>query len=69
MKLSRHLKTLHNNHITECKNKTYGPGCLKTCGHCVNGEQCNHVNGTCHNGCEAGIYGSHCQMGISLALK
>lgn len=34
----------------------YGAGCSKECGHCVNGEQCNPVHGTCRNGCEAGYY-------------
>lgn len=34
----------------------YGAGCSKECGHCVGGEQCNPVHGTCRNGCETGYY-------------
>lgn len=42
--------------LAGCKDNTYGDGCSKKCGHCVNGEQCDPVSGTCYNGCEAGYY-------------
>ncbi|XP_034321880.2 scavenger receptor class F member 2 [Magallana gigas] len=44
-----------------CQNNTYGAGCSKKCGHCLNKEQCNHIKGTCHNGCEAGYYSPRCK--------
>lgn len=43
-----------NNLITECREFTYGKGCINLCGHCFDGEVCDHVNGTCANGCETG---------------
>ncbi|XP_065923437.1 receptor-type tyrosine-protein phosphatase epsilon [Magallana gigas] len=39
----------------------YGAGCSEECGHCVYGEQCNPVDGTCHNGCETGYYKKRCK--------
>ena len=33
------------------------------CGNCSNGEPCYHVDGTCPNGCEAGMYGDRCDLG------
>lgn len=50
--------------VTACQNNTYGAGCSKKCGHCLNKEQCNHIKGTCHNGCEAGYYSPRCKKGI-----
>lgn len=38
-------------------------GCSEECGHCVNGEQCNPVHGTCRNGCETGYYKKRCKRG------
>lgn len=35
----------------------------------MNGEQCNHVNGACHNGCEAGYYNAGCTKGILAEKK
>ena len=34
-----------------CKELTFGQNCELTCGHCFNGEICDHVTGTCSNGC------------------
>lgn len=50
-------------HSTACQNNMYGAGCSEKCGHCLNGEHCNHVNGTCHSGCEAGYHGIRCKRG------
>lgn len=58
-----HLKTSYDIYIAECQNKTYGPGCLESCGRCLSGQQCNNVNGTCLNGCEAGYYKPRCKQG------
>lgn len=52
-----------------CLNNTYGAGCLETCGKCLSEQQCNHINGTCTNGCETGYYSDRCKRGIVLTLK
>ena len=33
------------------------------CGNCSRGDQCNHVNGSCLNGCDVGVYGDKCDKG------
>lgn len=40
--------------LQECETSKYGKDCKSSCGHCVNDETCNHVNGSCANGCAAG---------------
>ena len=50
--------------ILECKHNTYGLGCIGLCGHCLNGDQCDHVNGSCPNGCDKGAYGDKCDKGL-----
>lgn len=55
---------LYDNRVTACQNNTYGTECSEFCGHCLNEQQCNHVNGTCHNGCEAGYHSDSCTRGI-----
>lgn len=52
-----------------CLNNTYGVECLETCGKCLSEQQCNHINGTCTNGCETGYYSDRCKRGIVLTLK
>nr|XP_022304882.1 cell death abnormality protein 1-like [Crassostrea virginica] len=42
-----------------CDVYTYGLDC-KRCGTCRGGVQCDHVTGTCPNGCYPGIYGNEC---------
>ena len=43
-----------------CDNNSYGIECEFTCGQCRNGEQCNHVDGRCPNGCVSGMSGDKC---------
>lgn len=53
--------------VSDCDGKTYGFGCKENCGKCRGGAQCNHVTGTCQNGCDPGVYGDRCDKGtISL---
>lgn len=59
---------LYNNRVTACQNHTYGTECSEFCGYCLNEQQCDNVNGTCHNGCEAGYYSDRCTRGIKLVL-
>ena len=47
---------------TGCNVYTYGSDCI-SCGNCSGGVQCNHVTGTCPNGCDAGMYGDKCDLG------
>lgn len=54
---------------TACLNNTYGTGCSGNCGHCVDWEECDHVNGVCHNGCEAGYYSDRCKRGTLYIAK
>ena len=49
-------------YVTGCNVYTYGSDCKK-CGNCSGGVQCNHMTGTCPNGCDAGIYGDKCDLG------
>ena len=49
-------------YVTGCNVYTFGSDC-KHCGNCSDGVQCNHVTGTCPNGCDAGIYGDKCDLG------
>ena len=37
---------------------------MKLCGRCLNGEQCDHVDGSCPNGCGKGAYGDKCDKGL-----
>ncbi|XP_065924911.1 receptor-type tyrosine-protein phosphatase alpha-like [Magallana gigas] len=44
----------------KCAGHTFGQNCSKPCGHCLNNEQCHHVDGNCTNGCDLGFYGINC---------
>ncbi|XP_056016442.1 multiple epidermal growth factor-like domains protein 10 [Ostrea edulis] len=43
-----------------CDGKMFGQNCSRACGPCLGYTQCNHINGTCVNGCERGFGGSNC---------
>uniref|UniRef100_K1PKS9 protein-tyrosine-phosphatase n=1 Tax=Magallana gigas TaxID=29159 RepID=K1PKS9_MAGGI len=47
---------------SECVDNKYGLECDSTCGKCLNSVKCNHVNGNCSNGCDAGVYGDKCDQ-------
>lgn len=46
--------------FSACTNGTYGEKCKLTCGHCYGNSACNHVNGSCPNGCASGWTGPVC---------
>lgn len=46
--------------FTECIDRKYGDSCLTDCGYCKDMVQCNHVDGACPNGCEAGYTQGNC---------
>lgn len=50
-------------YIIECNDRKYGDGCQRKCRLCLNMTQCDHVNGTCSQGCEAGYQGQMCEQG------
>ena len=45
------------------KNLTYGLDCQEICGNCLNLKQCNHINGSCMEGCDPGFQGEKCVRG------
>ena len=62
----------HNLHIRtnililtceECNDGKYGEVCGEECGFCADLSYCNHVNGTCLSGCDAGYNGNLCRHG------
>lgn len=53
----------------ECTAGYYGLECNSTCvGHCKDNKQCNHINGTCDDGCKDGYTGSNCTEGFWIFL-
>lgn len=45
----------------ECPSGYYGYKCLTKCvGQCKDNQPCNHINGTCINGCLDGWIGVNC---------
>lgn len=52
--------------FTECRVGTYGLECGNECGNCSNSEWCYHVNGSCPNGCDVGVFGDYCDQGTKL---
>ena len=54
--------------FTECGNGTFGYDCTETCGKCMGEEPCNHVNGTCLDGCGRGYKGDLCLECNTFAL-
>lgn len=49
--------------FTECGNRNFGPDCKESCGKCLRGEPCHHINGTCMDGCDSGYFGILCTKG------
>lgn len=55
-----------NDWFLECLNYMYGLECKMICGDCKNKELCYYVNGSCLNGCDKGVYGEKCDIGICI---
>ena len=51
---------------TECDGGMFGINCKGSCGKCLNNKQCNHINGSCLNGCESGYSGTNCTEGNAI---
>lgn len=52
--------------ILVCDYKAYGQDCSLRCGNCSDGETCQHVNGSCLHGCDAGVSGEQCNDGNNI---
>lgn len=46
-----------------CSFKTYGEDCKMSCGFCKDNDTCDHINGSCSNGCTNGWSGEKCDIG------
>lgn len=44
----------------------YGDNCTEKCGTCFGFKQCQHINGTCIEGCDKGFHGPSCIEGNSI---
>ena len=42
-----------------CEPGTYGEGCKKACGHCLNRATCHHIHGKCTE-CEGNFFPPYC---------
>lgn len=51
-----------------CDSGEYGENCSIPCGYCFESEQCNHINGTCMNGCDSGYQGVLCTESKAVIL-
>ena len=54
--------------ISACSSGKYGERCSRNCsGNCeIDSYDCNHINGSCPDGCQAGWEGSTCDQGDKL---
>ena len=46
--------------FSECDGGTYGADCHYHCGHCLDKQQCDVIDGSCLNGCSMGYSGAKC---------
>ena len=46
--------------FSECDGGTYGADCRYHCGHCLDKQQCDVIDGSCLNGCGSGYFGAKC---------
>ena len=51
-------------YFVDCPPGYYGNKCEKACvGNCLNNSICDHIDGTCSDGCKAGFIGQWCDAG------
>ena len=48
-------------YLKGCTQGWYGKDSKEKCGHCLDGHQCFHINGTCISGCQPGYEGQLCK--------
>lgn len=49
-------------------NNIYGLECRIICGYCRDRWQCYYVSGSCFNGCDRGVYGFKCDIGLDFIV-
>ena len=54
---------------TVCDGGMFGKHCNESCGKCLNDGQCDHINGSCLNGCNPGYHGMTCTEGSDILLQ
>lgn len=50
--------------IVVCDKGIFGLECKIFCVYCRDIDECNFVNGSCLNGCEKGVIGFDCNIGM-----
>lgn len=53
-------------YTSECDMNMFGQNCRSKCGHCVNNETCNHIDGQCIKGCAIGFQWPKCNTGFNI---
>ena len=66
--LTFNLFTLTLRFFTECGVRTFSQDCKDSCGVCIANDQCHHINGSCHGGCDRGYQGIMCAEGCTSPL-
>ena len=52
-----------------CSAGRFGDNCQYVCGQCADEKPCDHVNGSCYNGCREGWHGTRCgRQGIMKSM-
>ena len=52
---------MHFYWFSDCPPGFYGYKCKKVCSkNCLNNPDCDHIDGSCHDGCQAGYIGKLC---------
>lgn len=61
LKLFYLINRLCRFYFKACGINFYGIRCTEKCGHCSDGNLCDHINGKCATGCSAGYQGDLCK--------
>lgn len=57
------FSNLVNALFVACRFGFHGEDCALKCGHCLESEPCDYVNGSCPRGCQDGFKGDRCSNG------
>ena len=65
LELDKNVEKCIDSHffLIACTDDFYGPGCVQTCGECLDNDLCDKINGECPNGCQPGFQGQTCKEG------
>lgn len=56
-------------YYVECRPGYFGPDCIRKCGQCFRGSECDNANGICSKGCSDGYKGAYCKEGLYFVYK